>query len=494
MRGCRQAGRPIGSVIARCAGLSAIAVVTLGLVAVPSPATALPRGAQPVAAVTKPPRQWDPRILPFVRFVEHARGLKFKHPVPVHFLSDAAFDRQSATAPGSLSKSDRADLNAAAGALSAIGLAEVSGQTLFNDENSVNSAETEAYYDPDKKAVFVRGTNLDLSTRVTIAHELTHALQDQYFDLNRLNDDANQRGNEASDAITSLIEGDAVTVENDYVGTLSNSQQNSYIANQNQQAAAAEGSLSGNAPAILEALSEAPYDIGPTFVQALLDNGGKSRLNEAFTDPPRTDADIINPARYLAKVVPPRLATPRLAAGERRVGIPDSLGAEVLYFMLSARLDPITALKAADAWGADRYVQFEQGGVQCLRDMLVGRNQHDTTVLADDLATWTLRGPRGAATTQSSETRVILRSCAPGPTAVPPDFRILGASMTLANRAELASQALDGGLSPSGAQCTADRLVADPSVVTLLNTPQPTKQQIAEFGTKAQNATVACHA
>jgi hypothetical protein len=170
-----------------------------------------------------------------------------------------------------------------------------------------------------------------------------------------------------------------------------------------------------------------------------------------------------------------------------------SLGAVALYFMLAGRLDPLTALKAANSWDADRYVRFEQNGVQCLRVTFVGRNKADTGVLAHVLAAWASQGPSVAATTQANQTGVTMRACDPGGAAVPSDARIMNASMTLAERAALVGQAIVGGLSPSTAQCTADRLVADPAVATFLALDQPTQQQIDEFSRKAQNATRSCH-
>ena len=46
-----------------------------------------------------------------------------------------------------------------------------------------------------------------------LAHELTHVLQDQHFDLNKLRTDAAAG---ADLAVLSLIEGDAVSIENEY--------------------------------------------------------------------------------------------------------------------------------------------------------------------------------------------------------------------------------------------------------------------------------------
>ena len=83
---------------------------------------------------------------------------------------------------------------------------------LFKQENGLNSGGILAYYDFHDKKVRVKGTALTPDVRVTLAHELTHALQDQYFDLGRedtLPDDAQQ-------AFRSVIEGDAVVVQNAY--------------------------------------------------------------------------------------------------------------------------------------------------------------------------------------------------------------------------------------------------------------------------------------
>ena len=48
-------------------------------------------------------------------------------------------------------------------------------------------SDTLAFYDPRTQDVYVRGTDTTApATRVTLAHELTHALQDQHFDLRAL--------------------------------------------------------------------------------------------------------------------------------------------------------------------------------------------------------------------------------------------------------------------------------------------------------------------
>src|SRR5207248_655356 len=90
------------------------------------------------------------------------------------------------------------------------------------------SSDTLAYYDPDRQEIIVRGTTLDAAHRVTVAHELTHVLQDQHFDLRKLQKraDASETGDVS--ALTALIEGDAVRIQDDYRQELTPTEQKEY--------------------------------------------------------------------------------------------------------------------------------------------------------------------------------------------------------------------------------------------------------------------------
>ena len=466
-------------------GLTTLVGLTV-LVVGAGPAWAL--GSAPARAT---PADWDPRVLPLVQFVQHARGLTFKHPVPVHFLSPAAFQQQDQSSQGALSKGDRHQLELTARELDALGLAQVDANTLFTEANSVDAADTLAFYDDHAKAVFIKGTTLDLDTRVTVAHELTHVLQDQYFNLPRIKARAVHAGSEAVAAATSLIEGDAVTVEDDYVNSLSQSEQNLYNASQNQQAAAAEGALPAGVPALFQAAGEAPYDIGPTFVEALLKHGGHAAVNAAFQAPPTTVAEVLDPARYLTRASTPRLATPALQPGEVSNGT-DTLGALGFYYLLASRLDPIQSLRAADAWGNDRLVSFQRGGTSCVRVAIVGVRPSDTRTILGALQRWSQMGPAGTSSVTQSRSTVVFDACQPATGAVPASSVVLAASTDLAARASLVSQAIDGGLDASTALCTANVLVADPSVVTLLMNDNPSNAQIDDFMNKVHQAVATC--
>ena len=57
---------------------------------------------------------------------------------------------------------------------------------LFEVTQQTGEAGVLAFYDFNKKEIVVRGTTLDVSHRATLAHELTHVLQDQHFDIRKI--------------------------------------------------------------------------------------------------------------------------------------------------------------------------------------------------------------------------------------------------------------------------------------------------------------------
>ena len=172
------------------------------------------------------PTKWDPRLRPIADEVAKLRKLDFEHPVAAEFLDDAAFEKKVTTDRGKLSKQDKRDLERSQAQLRAVGLigADVD---LFDAVGSLQTSGVLAYYDPKTKKITVKGTNLDdVATRVTVAHELTHALQDQHFDLQKLEQAA--AADHGSTVLHTIAEGDAVRIENEYVKTLSEADQQAY--------------------------------------------------------------------------------------------------------------------------------------------------------------------------------------------------------------------------------------------------------------------------
>jgi hypothetical protein len=426
------------------------------------------------AAKPSAPDHWDPRVEKYVEFVEKHRKLEFDHPVRVEFLDDAAFVRAYQGDDPKVTKEDRRDAEQIAGQLRALGLIE-GPVDLIQSQRDLDATDTVGFYDQERKALFVRGTDLsDTDVRITLVHELTHALQDQHFDLTELDDTVETSGQDF--ALTALVEGDATSVEDDYLFSLPPAEQDAYFAEDPGDATtdaatdAPDLASSSDIPPVLDLFTSGPYIFGSRYVELLRQAGGRERRDRAFADPPVTEEEIVDPVA--ARVARParRVRTPELTAGERRHGDADDFGAFSLYLVLAARIDPQTALRAAEGWGGDRYVGFtrrESGGQECVRIAFTGDTAADTDEIADALLQWTAALPAGAASSLQTGNRVDLTACDTGTTPAPSEDTLDAAVTLLVDRNDLALELLHARVPPVMARCAGDRLAADPELVLL---------------------------
>jgi hypothetical protein len=450
--------------------------------------------ARPAAAATTSPEHWDPRVTKYVRFVERHRKLEFEHPVRVKFLSDAAFVKEFQRGDAKITKQDRQEAERVAGELRAVGLIE-GPVDLIQSQRDLGATDTVGFYDQHRKALFVRGTDLsDVDTRVTLVHELTHALQDQHFDLTKLDDGVKTDGEDF--ALTALVEGDATSVEDDYLFSLPQAQQDAYFEGANATSAPAPDDPSSPAiPPVLDIFTSGPYVFGSRYVGLLRASGGMDRVNRAFTKPPVNEEQIIDPVAGRAALPAKRVTTPKLAADERRHGRADAFGALSLYLVLASRLDPEVALRAAQGWGGDRYVGFTKRGTdgqECLRISVTGDTRADTAELADAFSQWAAALPPGAASSERVGDHVGVTACDTGSTTAADEATLDAAVTLLVDRNDIALELLRVGTAPVLARCSADRLAADPTLVALLDEPKFTPEQQQQFTGLVTDAVSAC--
>ncbi|MFV1991165.1 MAG: hypothetical protein ACC652_10535, partial [Acidimicrobiales bacterium] len=170
------------------------------------------------------PDAWDERIEEYVRIVEQSRGLSFQNPVFVEFLSEEDFRETVTEDEEHLSDEDQEFYDYYAGLLRSYGLLE-GDVNLFEENNELFGDSVVGFYSDDSKTLTIRGEEITTDVKLTIVHELVHALQDQHFDLSTTDDLEGQ----ALVAKRALIEGDARAVEVDYLRTLSDSEQDAYF-------------------------------------------------------------------------------------------------------------------------------------------------------------------------------------------------------------------------------------------------------------------------
>ncbi|HLF41117.1 MAG TPA: hypothetical protein VI854_06535, partial [Acidimicrobiia bacterium] len=267
---------------------------------------------------------------------------------------------------------------------------------------------TLAFYSPETERVSVRGTELTLSVRATLVHELTHVAQDQHFDLGRIEDDE-------AGWLRTVVEGDAERVLSHWVDQLDPATKAAYDA----EGDTAEAPDLAGIPEVLLAFFGAPYEFGYGFVEALTALGGNPSIDRALQNPPVSDEQVFDPFRYLARDVPLPVQAPVLRRGESKTGvddgIPDDFGALTLFLMLSQRVDHREALRAVDGWGGDSYIGFERDGRRCVRLAVKGDTPADTDELTGTLDAWARSMPEGTASVKAHGGQAELTTCDPGP-------------------------------------------------------------------------------
>ena len=351
-------------------------------------------------ATTAPPAGIEQLVAQLEAFVAQNRGLPFTKAVPVTLLDSAAFQQRLAAVQSE--GANPADTTKAEKVLRALGLLD-KGVSLDKEEKGLLSDAVAGFYDPKKKDLVVRGADSSSPyVRVVLAHELTHADQDQHFGLDRPALD--KRDDEASQAFTALIEGDAVRIQQTYLNSLSVKDR----VKAGQEESAQAGSISPNVPPVLLDTLSFPYTFGVEFVKAVVKAGGQARLDAAFVNPPSTSEQILHPQRFLAGEGPKPVADPAADGKIIDHGVVGEFGLLLMFLDTKRPLSQAVADRAAEGWGGDRYVAWDSGDKTCLRANFVMDTPTDTDQLASALKDWATREPAAAVTGTNP---IVLTTC-----------------------------------------------------------------------------------
>lgn len=236
-------------------------------------------------------------------------------------------------------------------------------------------------YVPREKRLYVRddGTGrITPAVELTLAHELVHALQDQYFDLaNFIGSDAVGSSDESA-ARRALVEGDAVVAQSLYAQRYFTAQQIEAL----NSAAAGERSSVSRVPLILQEQLFFPYINGPEFVAALYRSGGWNAVNGAWRRPPASAAQVLHIDRYLARLQPIRPVLPELAPtlgpGWQEIER-DSFGEVIVRTMVRQFLGLDAASVAAEGWAGDNFVLLANNGSGALAGRIEFDNPAEAT-------------------------------------------------------------------------------------------------------------------
>jgi hypothetical protein len=215
------------------------------------------------------------------------------------------------------------------------------------------------YYDP-KEQQFHLADWIDVDGQKPImAHELTHALQDQHFNLRRF-EKWPKGDSDAQLATHALIEGDATLAMTLYV---SSNPARALTFLKSFMAAETSSQELEKAPRALRETLLFPYQEGLTWTRALYQNGGWPAVSRAFKTLPQSSEQILHPPKYFIHEAPVKVSLPdlrlSLGRGWRRIDA-DVNGEWGFYLILDEFLKSVSTSKQATAgWAGDRYTTYE---------------------------------------------------------------------------------------------------------------------------------------
>ncbi|HJW98678.1 MAG TPA: hypothetical protein VJ453_00865 [Terriglobales bacterium] len=227
------------------------------------------------------------------------------------------------------------------------------------------------YYDVKTKSMYLLDWLSADSQKPVLAHELTHALQDQNFDLKTWESPKLAKGSkeeftfdedEASTARSAVAEGQGMVTLVDYMlrGT------GQTVADAPQVAAMMRSSMTGNsgfplleeAPLMIRESLVFPYGDGLEFEAALLQKGKDTAFSGAFRRPPQNTHEILNVASYLKAAPAQWLVLPDLskeAGAAYEKYDQGSIGQLDTRIVVEQYGDEKTGVRMAEAWKGGAY-------------------------------------------------------------------------------------------------------------------------------------------
>jgi len=306
------------------------------------------------------------------RGLELVRGLRFTSPVPARVLDDAEvaalIERELAREfrPGELDR--LGTIYGRLGLLTAGTHLEVALRELYGDQIA-------ALYDPRTKTLALTAgglrqntftmqvlaffTGRDLLGELLVAHELTHALQDQHYGLPTTARPLVDAHGDRTIARRALLEGDASLASVAYLrgGPLDQAT----VQRFSEQVAVVPEELRARHPDVPEVIRASlafQYNTGSVFAATAYLRGGWPAIDAAHRDPPTSSEQVLHPAKYFAsRERPLEVAlggTEELEkSGWTRV-LEDTFGELDIRVLVAHGLDALRAGDVAAGWGGDR--------------------------------------------------------------------------------------------------------------------------------------------
>jgi hypothetical protein len=248
------------------------------------------------------------------------------------------------------------------------------------------TSQVAGLYDDDSKTMYVVTSTGEIgpAEKITYAHEYTHALQDQRFDLSQVIGDDTDEG-DRNLARTALVEGDATLLMSLWA------QQHLTPAELGEAATAADPAgeaILAKMPAILRETLLWPYTQGLQLTLRAFQQGGYGGIDALYGDPPASTEQVLHPEKLDSREAPAEVAFPDDLAASLgdgwAVALQDTFGEYQLGILVGDAAGGASPTEAVAGWGGDRaaWITGPDGASAAVID-----TRWDTVTDAEEFAT-----------------------------------------------------------------------------------------------------------
>jgi hypothetical protein len=212
-----------------------------------------------------------------------------------------------------------------------------------------------AFYDYNKKKLFLTDSTSTESQEPVLAHELAHALADQNYNLAKFIRQG-RKSDDGSTARLAVMEGPATWLMSEFLArksgqSLKSSPKMVEMMSKLSDSSGGQYPVFENEPLYLRETLVFPYTKGMLFQNAVFQRDGGQSFGEVFDHPPVSTQQIMQPDTYFKGTKPtdPKLPDPKLPRGYKSL-VGGTLGELEHRILLAQYLDEAAADEIAPHW------------------------------------------------------------------------------------------------------------------------------------------------
>lgn len=233
-------------------------------------------------------------------------------------------------------------------------------------ENTVDllTEQAAAFYDYNKKKLFITETDSTDPQEPVLAHELGHALADQNYNLAKFVKKGN-KNDDGSTARLAVMEGQATWLMSEYLArrngqTLKNSPELVEMMAKVSDSAGGQYPVFDKEPLYLRATLVFPYTKGMLFQNAVTKRDGKTSFGEIFSHPPVSTQQILHPSKYFSDEKPTDPKLPEVKFSRTYKGLVGGVLGELEHrILIEQATDEARANEIAPHWRGSNFELVE---------------------------------------------------------------------------------------------------------------------------------------